>query len=161
MGGKESGCFSGPACWEHSQLGSGGDRLLLLWRFIKILHSQIWGGGGQRPPRALVTLRLWEQAGRILPTGKTSENPDLKSRCGRGVCGYSGARTQPLLPPDPLLGAAFPLRFTRVSSVPSRKRTSGSQMDRIRPAVPRSTPSSGSTSSSPAAKTTEMTPPPR
>lgn len=39
------------ACWEHSQLGSGGDRLLLLWRFIKILHSQIWGSGRQRPLR--------------------------------------------------------------------------------------------------------------
>lgn len=34
--------------------------------------------GGTVLSGALVTLRLWERAERILPTGKASENPDLK-----------------------------------------------------------------------------------
>lgn len=67
---------------------------------LKFCTVRFGAVGGSVLPGALVTLRLWEQAGRILPTGKTGENPDLKRAVV--VTGSAGTLGPGPLSPDPM-----------------------------------------------------------
>lgn len=76
---------------------------------LKFCTVRFGAVGGGVLSGALLTLRLWEQAGRILPTGKTGENPDLK----RAVV-VTGAPGPGPLPPDPLPYFRISIRISAV-----------------------------------------------
>lgn len=108
---------------------------------LKFCAVRFGAVGGSVLSGALVTLRLWEQAGRVLPTGKTSENPDLKR--GVVVTGSAGTpgpgpRTSPA-PGSVIVFQEQPGRFSGFSLLPNepcllkarRRRTRGA--DRLFP----------------------------